>query len=190
MTHALIAVQVAFCFLLLFDAGLFVVTFDRLSNRPMGFPADRLLVLNVVLSRPRTAVVWDEVADRLRGVPGVENVAIAGWAVFTANSTNNFISLHSEPPGPVLTYFLNVSAGWRETMRLKLIAGRDFRLDDLTPGAALVNETFAREYFNGENPIGKSFLRTRTTVRQRFLLLDPAAIRAVRIDPVVMLRAE
>jgi len=182
LTHALIAVQVAFCFLILFDAGLFVVTFDRLSNRSMGFPADRLLVLNVVLSRPRTAVVWDEVANRLRGVPGVENVAIAGWAVFTANSMNNFISLHGEPPGPVLTYFLNVSAGWRETMRLKLIPGRDFRLDDLTPGAALVNETFAREYFNGENPVGKSFLRTRTTVRQRFLLLDP--LRFARCESI------
>ena len=75
-------------------------------------------------------------------------------------------------------------------MKLRLIGGRDLRPDDMTPGAALVNETFARQYFNGENPVGKSFLRTRTTVRQRFLLLDPAAIRAVRIDPVVMLRAE
>jgi hypothetical protein len=46
LMHALIASQVAFCFLILFVAGLFVVTFDRLSTRPMGFSADRLLVLN------------------------------------------------------------------------------------------------------------------------------------------------
>jgi predicted lysophospholipase L1 biosynthesis ABC-type transport system permease subunit len=44
-------------------------------------------------------------------------------------------------------------------MRLKLISGRDFRPDETTPGAALVNETFAREYFNGENPVGKAVLR-------------------------------
>src|SRR5579883_3372154 len=131
LMHGLIAVQVAFCFLIIFVAGLFVATFDRLSNRPMGFSADRILVLDVSPSRPQPAVVWDEVADRLRGAPGVQNVAIAGWAVFTANSMNNFISLHGEPPGPVLAYFLNVSDGWRETMKLKLIAGRDFRPEDL-----------------------------------------------------------
>ena len=183
--HALVAVQVAFCFLVLFVAGLFVVTFDRLSNRPMGFSADRLLVLNVVLSRPQPAVVWDEVADRLRGVPGVEKAAIAGWAVFSANSTNNFISLHGEPPSPVLAYFLNVSPSWRETMRLKLIAGRDFRPDDLAPGTALVNEMFAREFFNGENPVGKSFLRTRTSIPFRIVgLVADAPYRSIR-EPIL-----
>jgi predicted permease len=181
LMHGLIAVQVAFCFLILFVAGLFVATFDRLSNRPMGFSADHLLVLDVIPSRPQPAVVWDEVADRLHSAPGVENVAIAGWAVFTANSMNNFISLHGEPPGPVLTYFLNVSPGWRETMRLKLVAGRDFNPDEVTPGAALVNETFAREYFNGENPVGKSFLRGRTTVPYRIVgLVADAPYRSIR----------
>ncbi|HXS93660.1 MAG TPA: ADOP family duplicated permease [Candidatus Limnocylindrales bacterium] len=185
LMHGLIAVQVAFCFLILFVAGLFVATFDRLSNRPMGFSADHILVLDVIPSRPQPAVVWDEVADRLRGAPGVENVAIASWAVFTANSMNNFISLHGEPPGPVLTYFLNVSPRWRKTMRLKLVAGRDFRPDEATPGAALVNETFAREYFNGENPVGKSFLRGRTTVPYRVVgLVADAPYRSIR-EPIL-----
>ena len=65
----------------------------------------------------------------MRALPDVEKVALAGWPVFSRNSMNNFISLHGERPGPVLTYFLNVSPGWRETMRLKLVAGRDFRPD-------------------------------------------------------------
>jgi predicted permease len=185
LMHGLIAVQAAFCFLVLFAAGLFVVTFDRLSNRPMGFSADRLLVLNVIAERPQPAWVWDDVADRLRGVPGVERAAIAGWAVFSYNSMNNFISLHGEPPGPVLTYFLNVSSGWRDTMRLRLIAGRDFRPDDVTPGAALVNETFAREYFNGENPVGKSFIRTGTSVPYQVVgLVADAPYRSIR-EPIL-----
>src|SRR5215831_2487484 len=45
LMHGLIAVQVAFSFLILLVAGLFVSTFDRLSHRPMGFSPDRLLVL-------------------------------------------------------------------------------------------------------------------------------------------------
>src|SRR5258708_31688793 len=43
LMHALIAVQVSFCFLVLFVAGLFVTTFKRLSNQPTGFSEDRLL---------------------------------------------------------------------------------------------------------------------------------------------------
>ena len=42
LMHALIAVQVAFCFLVLFVAGLFAATFDRLSHQPIGFSAERL----------------------------------------------------------------------------------------------------------------------------------------------------
>ena len=185
LMHGLIALQSAFCLLILFVAGLFVVTFDRLSNRPMGFSADRLLVLNVVPSSPQPAMVWDEVADRLRSVPGVEKVSIAGWAVFTADSMNSFISLHGEPPGPVLAYFLNVSAGWRETMNLKLIAGRDFRPEDLNPGGALVNETFARTYFNGENPVGKSVLRGGPNAPFRIVgLVADAPYRSIR-EPIL-----
>jgi predicted permease len=183
--HGLIVAQVAFCFLILFVAGLFVATFNRLSNRPMGFSADRIMVLNVVLTRPQQAAVWDDVADRLSGVPGVEKVAIAGWAVFAGNSMNNFISLHGERPGPVLTYFLNVSPGWRETMQLKLVAGRDFRPDETSPGAALVNETFAREYFNGENPVGRSFLRRLTEVPYRIVgMVADAPYRSIR-EPIL-----
>ena len=85
----------------------------------------------------------------------------------------------------MLTYFLNVSPGWRGTMRLKLVAGRDFRPDEATPGAALVNETFAREYFNGENPVGKSFLRGRTTVPYRIVgLVADAPYRSIR-EPIL-----
>jgi hypothetical protein len=40
LMHALIAVQVAFCFLVLFAAGLFAATFDRLSRRPLGFSSE------------------------------------------------------------------------------------------------------------------------------------------------------
>jgi len=46
--HALIAYQVAFCFLVLFVAGLFVTTLQRLSHQPTGFSTDRVLVLSVV----------------------------------------------------------------------------------------------------------------------------------------------
>jgi predicted permease len=159
MMHALIAVQVAFCFLVLFVAGLFAASVDRLSNRPIGFSADRLLILDTVPASPQSPVFWDQVAEHLRTVPGVEKVALAGWPLLRLSSWNGFVSVNGAPPGPVLAYFLSVSPGWTDVMRIRFIEGGDFGPTDTTPGAALVNETFARQFFNGESPVGKSFQR-------------------------------
>jgi predicted permease len=155
--HALIAAQVAFSSLVLFVAGLFVATFERLSNQPTGFSAERLLTLETVAERPQPPDLWDQVAEHLRAVPGVERVALASAALLGGWSWNNSISVNGAPPNGVLAYFLSVSPGWIEAMKIPFLDGRDFRPSDTSPGAAIVNETFAKEYFNGENPIGKSF---------------------------------
>jgi predicted permease len=158
--HALIAAQVAFCFLVLFVAGLFVTTFERLSHRPIGFSADRILLLDTATPHAQKAAYWDEVADHLRAEPGVETVALEGWPLLSGFQSNNYLSLHGELPTGPLCFMLNVSPGWLEAMKIPLLDGRDFRPDDADPGAAIVNETFVKTYFNGENPIGKSFYRT------------------------------
>jgi predicted permease len=160
LMHALIAAQVAFCFLVLFVAGLFVATFERLANRPTGFSSDRILLLGTVTAHAQQPAYWDEVADRLRAVPGVETVALAGWPLLSGTQSNNFLSVSGGPPIEPLCFFLSISPGWLETMKIPLLDGRDFRPDDVDPGAAIVNETFAKTYFNGENPIGKSFYKT------------------------------
>ncbi|HUE02861.1 MAG TPA: ABC transporter permease [Bryobacteraceae bacterium] len=161
LMHTLIGAQVAFCVLVLFVTGLFAATFQRLSHRPMGFSSERLLTLNMVSQRDEAPVVWDQLAEHLRGVPGVQAVAMAGWPLLDGNNSwNNFISLNGAPPSPVLAHFLAVSPGWIDAMKIPLIDGRDFRADDTAPGAALVNETFAKQFFNGADPVGKSFVRT------------------------------
>jgi predicted permease len=157
MMHGLIATQVAFCFLVHFIAGLFVTTFDRLSNQPTGFSTERLLTLDTVTQRAQSAAYWDQVAENLRTVPGVEKVALAGFALLSGNGLNGFVSVNGAPPHETLDYFLNVSPGWADIMKIPFIDGRDFRPSDTYPGAAIVNEAFAKEYFNGENPVGKSF---------------------------------
>src|SRR6185437_16241175 len=168
MMHALIAIQVAFCFLVLFVAGLFVATFDRLSNQPTGFSAERLLTLDTVAQQPQAPVFWSQMAGRLRAIPGVEAVALADWALLGGNNWNSFISINGAPPTGVLTSFLNVSPGWLDVMKIPLLDGRDFRPGDTSPGAAIVNQAFAKQYFNGEDPVGKSFERTGESTRVRY----------------------
>jgi putative ABC transport system permease protein len=154
--HALIALQVAFCFLVLFVAGMFVATSQRLSHQPMGFSAGRIVTLETLTAHPQPAAIWEQVAARLRATPGVEQVAISEWPLMTGESWNGFIAVNAAPPSGVPSYFLTVSAGWRNVMRIPLMGGRDFR--SLEPSrVAMVNESFARQYFGGQNPIGKPF---------------------------------
>jgi putative ABC transport system permease protein len=159
LMHALIALQVAFGFLVLFVAGLFVTTFNRLSHRPTGFSAERVLTLDAVARHARPPVYWEQVAHQLSDVPGVETVALAGWPLLAGGSWNGEVSIDGAPPGPVWVYFLSVSPGWAETMKIPFLHGRDFRDGDTSPGAAIVNQTFVRQFFNGESPIGKLFAK-------------------------------
>lgn len=157
LMHGLVAVQAAFCFLVLFTGGLFVATFERLSHRPIGFSSERLLILDTVPAPPQLPVAWEQVADHLRTVPGVERVALAGWPLLSNNAWNGFVSTNGAPPGPTLAFFLGVSPGWADIMTIRIIRGRDFRPDETSPGAAIVNETFVREFFGGVDPIGQPF---------------------------------
>jgi len=123
----------------------------------MGFVPQRLLLLDTEADTEQPAVKWDQMAAALRNVPGVRQTALEDWPLLSENQRNYQISLHGEPPGPTIAFFLAVSPGWLETMRIQLLDGRDFRDSDTTPNVALVNEAFVKTFFGGQNPVGQSF---------------------------------
>ncbi|HUY80635.1 MAG TPA: ADOP family duplicated permease [Acidobacteriaceae bacterium] len=152
-----IALQVAFCFLVVFLSSLFVATFERLQTRPLGFSTDRILLLETVAGKGQLPVVWNQTAEALRAVPGVESVAISGWPILGRIQINSDISINGASPSPTPAFFLNVSPSWFSMMKIRLVSGRDFTLHDTSPGAAIVNETFAKTFFPGQDPIGRTF---------------------------------
>ena len=132
-----------------------------------------------MLFRSTSPVVWQQVADRLRALPGVERVAICGMPLLGGGSWNGFVSVNGAPPGPVLAYFLNVSPGWTETMGIPFIKGRDLLANETSPGAAIVNETFARQYFGQEDPLRKTFAKGKSVYQVVGLVRD-APYRSLR----------
>ena len=159
LMQGLIAAQVGFCCVVLFVAGLLTKSFDRMTNQPTGFSSERLLALDVEARPSQPPIFWNQVLEHLRELPGVERVAIAGWPLLSGFGSNGFVSVNGSPASDRLAYFLNVSPGWLETMKIPLVDGRDFRPDDVYPGGAIVNEAFAKEYFDGANPVGREFER-------------------------------
>jgi predicted permease len=157
LMHGLIAVQVAFCFVVLFAAGAFTRTFSRLASQPLGFSEDRVITLQTVAQPQQSIEHWYQAADQLRTVSGIESVALAAWPLLSGIGQNGFVSVNGAPSHPLLAYFLRVSPGWINTMKVPLIDGRDLRPNETPSGVALVNEAFAKEYFDGRNPVGRAF---------------------------------
>jgi putative ABC transport system permease protein len=157
MMQALILAQVSFCFVVLLLGRLFVTTLDHLAHQPTGIVAEGVLTLSTVATSPREPVYWDQVAAQLRTVPGVQSVAISDRPLLDGTGWNNFIAFDGGPPSETVTHFRAVSPGWLRTMKIPLLDGRDFRAEDHYPGIAMVNQTFAKTYLNGRNPVGSFF---------------------------------
>ena len=154
--YALIAAQVAFCFVVLFLAGLFVATFRNLSSQHLGFDPKNLLLIETYTPHGQPPESWSQMADTFRTVPGVKDVAIASWPLLAGGWTGS-ISVNAAPPTDTFGYFLSISPGWLNTVTMKLIEGRDFNSTDSFPGEAIVSQTFVKTFFNGVDPIGRTF---------------------------------
>jgi predicted permease len=165
-TSWLVGAQMAFCASVLFVTGLLVTTFANLQQRPLGFADDDLLLLETQLrGQPQPPQVWAEVGARLRAMPGVESVASSMWAPLSGNGWSDKVDVPGRPAAESPSYFLGVSPGFFQTMKVAMIAGRDFHLGDAPPaldqqnqpvaGVGIVNESFARVHFGGRSPLGE-----------------------------------
>jgi putative ABC transport system permease protein len=157
LMHGLIGVQVAFCFLVLFVASLFVATFERLSHQSTGFSAEGVLVVDTVTKQPQPLAYWNQLLEHLRHLPGVEAAAMTDSPLLGGGSWNNFISVDALPPNGTLAFMRRISPGWIDALEIPLLDGRDFLPQDSYPGGALVNQAFANTYFKGQSPVGRTF---------------------------------
>ncbi len=168
-----IALQVAFCCLVLFLSSLFLASFLRLQNRPLGFSTDQLLLLETVAGKGELPIVWDQTAEAMRAVPGVRSVALSGWPLLGRIAINSDIFVGAATSSSTSSWYLNVSPGWFATMKIPLLAGRDFGPGDTSPGSAIVNESFARTYFPGQDAIGRSFRREANQPASTIVAVTP-----------------
>jgi len=157
LMHALIGAQVAFCFLVLYDTGMFTATFDRLSHKPTGFVADGVINVITTARPPQSVLLWQQTAERLRSLARVQDVALASFPPLSGSMQGGFVAVNGGQPGGALVRFLGVSPNWFATMKIPFAGGRDFTDNDASPGVAIVNETFSMVFFNGENALGRTF---------------------------------
>jgi predicted permease len=170
LRRMLVAIQVSLSLLLLVGAGLFVRTLRNLESLGPGFPTDRLLTFTINpslsgYSDEETESLYQRLNVNLESMPGVTSVALATMPLLKGYAWQNAIvgkDFEGAPieQQPVLNH---VGPGYFATLGIPILAGRDFTARDVGPSGArqdtcaVVNQSFARQYFPGQNPIGQHF---------------------------------
>ena len=166
---SLLVAQVAISLVLLVGAGLFLRTLDNLRKVNVGFNPENLLLFRVQphLNRydeKRMFGLYADLLQRLAAVPGVRGAALTNPALLSGSVTSTSIFVHgrvySNPRDSRESINrLLVSSNFFEVMEMPMALGRPFTAQDNenAPKVVVINETAARKYFPGENPIGRRF---------------------------------
>ena len=104
-----------------------------------------------------------QLLERVRVLPGVSTASLSAWPLFSQGGSISRVRVPGHESDLFSPPHLPVSPGFFDTMRIRLIAGRDFIPSDsepLEPTAVIVNEAFARRYFDAASPIGRGYDRT------------------------------
>ena len=162
-----VASQVALSLVLLVTAGLLLRTFRNLATADLGFDARQVLVARVNLFTAKIpegsyAATYERIGSQFRSLPGVVSTARSMLTPLGDIEWNT--EIESDIPHPVvgdddLVYFNFVDPDYFATLRTPLLAGRNFSQADTgssTP-VAVINQTLARKFFPGVNPVGHTF---------------------------------
>jgi len=193
---SLLAVQVALTLVLLVGAGLFAGTLRNLASVDIGFESRGLLLFdlnpNPDGSSFKSALATDnEVAERLRGVPGVASATFSRMPLLGDMGWKTRIGVVGRPPrddGHNTTMVNFVAGSFFSTYGIPIMAGRAVDLaDDARGGSvAVVNQAFVREFFGGEDPLGRTLQRPNAGNMPEFITVvgvaRDASYSAVR-DP-------
>ncbi len=184
----LIVAEVALALLLLAGAGLMVKSFMRLQQVDPGFNPENVLTFEIPLPSSKYAEPY-QIADfytrlleRIAALPGVTAAGAVEFLPFSGADNAMGIFIEGQPAPPPgersLAHFRSTTTDYFRALGLQLRRGRSFtERDDLNgQRVTIINETMARQYWPGENPIGKRVAIEFETMRFRpdgSLLWDP-----------------
>ena len=165
---AFIMAQVALALVLLVGAGLLMQTVFNLRGQYSAFQPDRLLTLRTGLpeykyrEQPKRVAFYDKVLARVKALPGVVSAGYSTSVPLQWKGGANGFTIEGRPPEPGIAYnaiHRQVSASFFQTMGVGMRQGRYFDDGDNQQSmpVAIVNETMARQYWSGQEVIGRRF---------------------------------
>jgi putative ABC transport system permease protein len=165
---ALVVTEVALSFVLLIGAGLLIRSFLLLSRVETGFSSEKVLTMQLALSRVKhpepqqRAAFFRQLIERVEALPGVQAAGTVSALPLSGQEQDTSFTIEGKPPtalggGEGNANNRVVSPGFFRALGIPLVKGRLFSAGDRlgAPNVALVSESFARHFFRDEDPIGK-----------------------------------
>jgi len=176
----LVVLELAIAVVLLVSAGLLGKSFYKLLHVEFGFQPDHLATVQVVLPEttyakdPQVVAVSRQILARVASLPGVKSAGLTSVLPVSGNGNTDWIRIVGKPYNGEHNEVnqREASSDYFRTLQAKLIQGRFFTDDEdaSKPLVVVINKTFARQYFPGEDPVGRKMGDTE---------LSPKSIREI-----------
>ena len=161
LSKGLLVLQVAMSLVLLVGAGLFLRTLNNLRSVDVGFDANNLVMFRINpqgnrYDPDRIAQVYERTTATVAALPGVRSVGLTRQMLLAGGTSTTDVWVQGQTAKHE-THVMAVSPTFFQTLGIPVLLGRNFSDHDLAqPNAvAVINETAARTFFSGENPIGR-----------------------------------
>ena len=189
----LVVAEVALTLVLLVGAGLMIRSFVRLQQVDPGFNYDNLLTFTITLPQRKYPEdqqkinFFEQLSERLRGLPGVETVGLTSGLPLGNNGWQTSFVIDGQPPpepGKMpLTEAAVASPDYFQSIGIAVLKGRNFTEQDTKDAGrvALIDEEFAKRYWPDEDPIGKRYRAGGSDPRNP-LIEVVGVVRRVKMD--------
>jgi putative ABC transport system permease protein len=166
---SLVIAQAALSLVLLSAAGLLTQSLRNMQGQNFGFETPNRYILHVdpMMAGYKSAQLeplYRQLHDSLAAIPGVGQVSFSLYTPMEGDNWGETVYIEGQAPPPPDSdqngaSWLRVSAGYFETLGTKIVRGRSINEQDSPTSrrVALVNQTFAKHFFQDDNPIGKHF---------------------------------
>jgi predicted permease len=167
LRKALLTAEVSLTVILLLGAGLLLKSYQRLRSIDLGCAIDNVLTMSFDLPAlryeqpPRRIAFFDQLLARVRTLPGVNAAGLATAVPGQGWDGDNNVSIVEHPPLPkgasIDLLRRSVDPGYFAAIQIPLLRGRYFRDEERLDQAriAIISESTAKEFFPGEDPIGR-----------------------------------
>jgi predicted permease len=166
LLSGLVVAQIALSLPLLLCSGLFLRTLRNLAAANPGFEQDHVLTASVGLniagySNDQAQLIRHKILDRVSALPGVEVASLTDWIPMTLIQKRNDAYPEGYVPHPhesLLVENAEVGPRYFESLHIPILEGREFTLndDEKAPSVIIVDQTAARRYWPGQDPLGKN----------------------------------
>lgn len=163
--RGLVVFQAALSLVLLVGAGLFSQSLHKLETADLKLDSRNRYIIHINpqaagYSQHQLEALYRTIEQRFHVLPGIKNVGISTYTPMEDNNWATAILIQGQPDPQKGASFVKANSEYLDSVGTRVVTGRGFGVQDVstTPPVAVVNETFAKDFFPaGANPVGHHF---------------------------------